>query len=81
MKIPQKDLNTPEAQAIREAAKTLEGKDENELFDALKTATAQERAEGRLDDAKMEEMIRSISPMLSDAQRKKMQRILAQLRR
>ena len=69
MKISQKDLNTPEAQAIREAAKTLEGKGENELLNALKDATAQERAEGRLDDARMEEMMQSISPMLSDAQR------------
>lgn len=80
MKNPQKERNTPEAETIQAAAKSLEGKGERELFDALKGATAQQRAEGRLDDAGMDEVARTLSPMLSPAQRQKMERILAQLR-
>ena len=80
MQFSQPEWNTPEGAALRDAAESLAGKDERALMDALRDATAQERAEGRLDEAGMDEIVRTLSPMLSAAQREKMARILSQLR-
>ena len=80
MKMSEKDLNLPQAEAIREAAGSLAGKSEGELMDALKTVTAQERAAGQLSNEQMDEVYNTIAPLLSDSQRQKMERIFAQLK-
>ncbi len=80
MKMPKKDLDPTQAEAIREAASSLAGKSEGELLDALKTATAQERAAGQLTNEQMDDVFNTIVPLLSPSQRQKMEGIFAQLK-
>ena len=80
MKISEQDYNSPQAQAIREAAKSLEGKSQQELMEALMSATAQERAQGKLNNEQMDDMYNTIAPMLNHSQRQKLELIMNQLK-
>lgn len=67
-------------EAISEAVEQLSGKSREELFDCLKEATRQEKEAGNMDNLRMDEIYQKLSPYLSDAQRAKMQEVLAKLK-
>ena len=81
LKISDQDLNTPQAQAILEAAKSLEGKSRAELMEELVNATAQERAQGTLNNEQMDDMYATIAPMLNNTQRRKLEQLISQLKK
>lgn len=65
---------------LNEAYEAYRGKSENELFDTLRGMTDAERASGNMDDTKLDEIYRLLSPMLSEAQRSKMEQVLKRLK-
>ncbi len=67
-------------EAIAEAVSQLSGKSQDELFDALRAETEKERAMGRLNDTGLEEIYKKLSPMLTAAQRAKMQEVIRRLK-
>ena len=73
------DMPTEE-DALRKTAEELSGRSEEELFDALREETKKERAEGNLDNTKLDEIYALLSPMLSDAQCARMEHVLSRLK-
>ena len=55
-------------------------KSKDELMDTLFSLTQEQKANGELDNARMEEFFTMLSPMLSDDQRQRMRRVLEQLK-
>ena len=72
--------HAPDATDVAEAVSELKGKSQSELFDALKSATAEERAAGNLDNTRMDGIYEMLSPVLTESQREKMRQVLARLK-
>ena len=53
---------------------------EEELMETLCTMTAKERANGSLDNTKLDEIYEMLYPYLTDAQRAKMEQVLTRLK-
>ena len=51
----------------------------DQLLETLKQMTAAQKQSGELNESKMEEIYRMLSPMLSEAQRTRMREIIARL--
>lgn len=51
-----------------------------ELFETLRYATDEERAEGRMNETHMEEIYAQLSPMLSERQRERMREVIRRLK-
>ncbi len=66
---------------INDALNTYRNKSEAELMDTLKAMTDEERKSGNMDDTKLDEIYQMLYPMLSDAQRRKMEQVLGRLKR
>ncbi len=69
-----------QAQDMESVLSQYRGKSETELFDALRSMTKEEQENGNLDDCKMEEIYQKLSPMLTAAQRDKMQQVIRRLK-
>ena len=70
-------------QTTQEEPKTLEqlqGMNQTELMQALLAERDKAKANGTLDEASIQRFWETVSPSLDDAQRKKMQELLALLR-
>lgn len=66
---------------INDALNTYRSKSEAELMDTLKAMTDEERKSGNMDDTKLDEIYQMLYPMLTDAQRLKMEQVLGRLKR
>ena len=66
---------------INDALNTYRNKSEAELMDTLTAMTDEERKNGNMDDTKLDEIYQMLYPMLSDAQRLKMEQVLGRLKR
>ena len=66
---------------INDALNTYRNKSEAELMDTLQAMTDEERKSGNMDDTKLDEIYQMLYPMLSDAQRRKMEQVLGRLKR
>ena len=73
---PQRNDENAAAESIREAAQKYEGKSEKELLGQLKEGFRQ----GKIDPKEIERFSKNAGAMLNDAQRKKLQEILQQLK-
>lgn len=65
---------------LRSAVDSLKGKSEAELFEALKSATRQERETGALDNTRMDDIYKKLAPYLTAAQKEKMRTVIARLK-
>ncbi len=79
----EKDL-TPEQrrqfEAMKNTAAKYRGRSEDELMRELKQTVQKDKAVGTLTDKKMENFQKKISPMLNDQQRKKLDKIMKELK-
>ncbi len=79
----EKDL-TPEQrrqfEAMKNTAAKYRGKSEDELMRELKQTVQKDKAAGTLTDKKMENFQKKISPMLNEQQRKKLDKIMKELK-
>ncbi len=79
----EKDL-TPEQrrqfEAMKNTAAKYRGRSEDELMRELKQTVQKDKAAGTLTDKKMENFQKKISPMLNDQQRKKLDKIMKELK-
>ncbi len=66
---------------INDALNTYRNKSEAELMDMLAAMTDEERKSGNMDDTKLDEIYQMLHPMLTDAQRRKMEQVLGRLKR
>lgn len=66
--------------AVRAAVESLRGKSRTELLDALGDATKKARADGTLDNTRMDEIYEKLSPFLTEAQRQRMREMIARLK-
>ena len=82
MKVPPEIPKGKEAEAemIRRRMQQYEGKSESELKDELARSIAQGKKDGSFNEESVNQFVKNVSPMLNDAQRKKMQEILKQFR-
>ncbi len=55
-------------------------KDKSELFSDLKTITENEKKNGNLSDAQLEEVSKNLMPMLNPSQQRKLKDILSQIK-
>jgi len=65
---------------VNDVLNQYQGKSEEELFAALKNMTQSEKQNGNLNNTQLESFAKQISPMLSGAQKSKLQNILKTLR-
>lgn len=79
----EKDL-TPEQrrqfEAMKNTAAKYRGRSEDELMRELKQTVQKDKAVGTLTDKKMENFQKKISPMLNEQQRKKLDKIMKELK-
>lgn len=79
----EKDL-TPEQkrqfEAMKNTASRYKGKSEAELMRELKRTVEKDKAAGKLTDSKMDNFSKKISPMLNEQQRKKLNKIMKELK-
>ena len=79
----EKDL-TPEQrrqfEAMKNTAAKYRGRSEDELMRELKQTVQKDKAAGTLTDRKMENFQKKISPMLNEQQRKKLDKIMKELK-
>ena len=79
----EKDL-TPEQrrqfEAMKNTAAKYRGRSEDELMRELKQTVQKDKAAGTLTDKKMENFQNKISPMLNEQQRKKLDKIMKELK-
>ena len=79
----EKDL-TPEQrrqfEAMKNTAAKYRGRSEDELMRELKQTVQKDKAAGTLTDKKMENFQKKISPMLNEQQRKKLDKIMKELK-
>ena len=66
--------------AIRNAMETLRQKSQTELLEALSDATVRARAEGSLDNTRMDDIYEKLAPYLTQAQQRKMREVIARLK-
>ncbi len=66
--------------AIRNAMETLRQKSQTELLEALSDATERARAEGSLDNTRMDDIYEKLAPYLTQAQQRKMREVIARLK-
>ncbi len=71
---------TATEEQLRDTIEDLSGRSEAELFDALREETEKGRADGSLDNTRMDEIYELLSPMLTEAQRTRMQHVLERLK-
>ena len=64
---------------LNEQYAALRGQSSDELMKTLLQMTAAQKQTGELNETKMEEIYRMLSPFLSEAQRTRMQEIIARL--
>lgn len=75
------DENTKrEAQTIEKVLKQYEGKSQSELMGDISRLASQERKKGNLDNTKLDNFARSVSPMLTKEQQARLSSILGQLK-
>lgn len=67
-------------EAMKNTAAKYRGKSEEELMRELKQAVQKDKASGTLTDKKMENFQKKISPMLNEQQRKKLEKIMKELK-
>ena len=72
--------STEQTQDVESVLSQYRGKSEAELFDTLRSMTKEEQENGNLDDCKMDEIYQKLSPMLTPAQREKMQQVISRLK-
>lgn len=65
---------------MEDALKKYQDKDEKELMGELSSIAAAERKRGALTNETLDQFASTVSPMLNDEQRKRMQSILGQLK-
>lgn len=70
-----------EADLIEESLRKYEGKTQRELMGELTRLAELERKKGVLNDAKLDDFARSVSPMLNQEQRRRLSGILKQLKK
>lgn len=79
----EKDL-TPEQrrqfEAMKNTAAKYRGRSEDELMRELKQTVQKDKAAGTLTDKKMENFQKKISPILNEQQRKKLDKIMKELK-
>lgn len=79
----EKDL-TPEQrrqfETMKNTAAKYRGRSEDELMRELKQTVQKDKAAGTLTDKKMENFQKKISPMLNEQQRKKLDKIMKELK-
>ena len=79
----EKDL-TPEQrrqfEAMKNTAAKYRGRSEDELMRELKQTVQKDKAAGTLTDKKMENYQKKISPVLNEQQRKKLDKIMKELK-
>lgn len=66
--------------AAREAAASFNGKSENDLLRAIYARAVEGKRNGTLTNEQIDEFYRNFSPMLDGAKRKKLRRIVEQLK-
>ena len=67
-------------EAMKNTAAKYRGKSEEELMRELKQTVQKDKASGTLNDKKMENFQKKISPMLNEQQRKKLEKIMKELK-
>ncbi len=67
-------------EAMKNTAAKYRGKSEEELMRELKQTVQKDKASGTLTDKKMENFQKKISPMLNEQQRKKLEKIMKELK-
>ena len=67
-------------EAMKNTAAKYRGKSEEELMRELKQTVQKDKASGTLTDKKMENFQKKISPMLNEQQRKKLEKIIKELK-
>ncbi len=76
---------TPEQKRQMERLKNVSqqyrGKSESELMNELKRAASQGKSNGTLSNQKMDKFAKQIAPMLDENQKKKLNRILSELKK
>ena len=65
---------------IRSAVEQLSGKDEASLMGELRDLTQSQRQTGELNDSKLDEIYAMLAPALTQAQKKKMEQVIARLK-
>lgn len=58
----------------------LQNKNEQELMETLSELTKEQRANGEMNNLRMEEIYELLAPMLSEKQRRKMQQVIERLK-
>ena len=69
-----------EKETVAEFIQANSGKSEAELMDQLKSITDAEREAGTMNDTKLEEIYGKLYPYLTQAQRQKMEQVIARLK-
>lgn len=78
---PTQSDKSPSEEDIRKTAKTYEGKSDDEMLaEILKMANKGQR-DGSFSEAKLDEFVRNVSPILNEKQRERLQKVLSMLRR
>lgn len=67
-------------EAMKNTAAKYRGKSEEELMRELKQTVQKDKASGTLTDKKMDNFQKKISPMLNEQQRKKLEKIMKELK-
>lgn len=67
-------------EAMKNTAAKYRGKSEEKLMRELKQTVQKDKASGTLTDKKMESFQKKISPMLNEQQRKKLEKIMKELK-
>ena len=65
---------------LRKASDAYAGKSESQLMEELSKSIAQGKRDGTFSQESVNAFIKKVSPMLSEAQKKKLQSLLSQLR-
>ena len=66
---------------LKGVARQYQGKSEGELMRELKKAAAEGKSSGTLSDQKIDRFARQVAPMLNEAQKKKLARIIGELKK
>lgn len=74
------ELEKYDEAAVREAVESLRGKSQTELFNALGDATQRARADGTLDNTRMDDIYEKLAPYLTEAQKQRMREVIARLK-
>lgn len=64
---------------INEQYESYRNKSSDELMETLMKLTAEQKQSGEMNEGKMEEIYRMLSPMLSESQKVRMREIIARL--